>query len=69
MQTVTYSEGDLEITAPASWSGLKRANAVCELQHGHPVTEWLAVLALLHFGTALIAAPALIAGWSPGMAW
>lgn len=43
---VTYDVGDLQVTAPRTWSALARANAVCELQFGHEHSP-LATLALL----------------------
>lgn len=61
----------------ASFSALARANVVCELQHGHGITEPLAVLALLECDRATgglavasslypLAAEMLVAGWGVG---
>ena len=74
------AEGDWSVairSAAASFSALARANAVCELQHGHGITEPLAVMALLEcdhatggLATAESLRPAaagmLLAGWSMG---
>lgn len=71
-EMVTYRVGDLEITAPRDWTDLQRANAVCELQHGHELGA-LATLALLAAcGKARahheydLAAWLLEYGWRPG---
>lgn len=47
MPSVTYDSGPYQITAPTTWADVARANAVCELEQGHPLTEPLAMLAML----------------------
>lgn len=74
---VTYEVAGLEITAPLDWTALQRANAECELRHGHELTEPLGILALLEITAAVApymttgmiagaAADLLLDGWSPG---
>lgn len=57
------------VVLPTSWQPLARANAVCQLRHGHK-PGMLAMLALLVTDSNVkLAGDLLEAGWCPGEAF